>query len=236
MFEVIPAVDVLEGRVVRLNRGDYAQVTVYAEDPAAQAAEWMRRGARRVHVVDLAGARDGSHSESLWRTLAAAGVEFQVGGGIRTVDTANAAVAAGAGRVVVGTAAVWEPATLAAIVAAVEARRVVVAVDVRDGKATGAGWRDEGRDLATVLDQIQQAGVGRVLVTGISRDGTMAGPDLDLLAETMAAAPELAVIASGGVGTLDHIAQAAALGAEGAIVGRALYEGVFTLEEALALL
>jgi phosphoribosylanthranilate isomerase len=129
---------------------------------------------------------------------------------------------------------VWDPATLAAIVAAVEAHRVVVAVDVRDGKATGAGWRDEGRDLATVLDQIGHAGVGRVLVTGISRDGTMEGPDFDLLQETMTEAPQLAVIASGGVGRLDHISQAAALGAEGVIVGRALYEEAFTLEEALA--
>jgi phosphoribosylformimino-5-aminoimidazole carboxamide ribotide isomerase len=233
-FEVIPAVDVLDGRVVRLERGDYDRVTVYGDDPAAQAAAFIAAGAPRVHVVDLAGARDGTYAVDLWWRLADAGVTFQVGGGIRTADTAAAAVDAGAGRVVVGTAAVWEPEVLAAIVAAVGSERVVVAIDVRDGKATGAGWRDEGRDLAAVLADVVAAGVPRVLVTGIVRDGMMTGPDVDLLSRTGELAPELQVIASGGVGSLDHVVDVARRNVEGVIIGRAIYEGVFTVSEAIA--
>jgi phosphoribosylformimino-5-aminoimidazole carboxamide ribotide isomerase len=233
-FEIIPAVDVLDGRVVRLERGDYDRVTVYGEDPAAQAAAFIAQGAARVHVVDLAGARDGTHAVGLWRSLSAAGVTFQVGGGIRTPQTASAAVEAGAGRVVVGTAAVWEPDVLAAIAAAVGPERVVVAIDVRDGRATGAGWRDEGRDLAAVLDDVVAAGVPRVLVTGIARDGMMTGPDVDLLARTRELAPNVKIIASGGVGTLDHVVDVARRRVEGVIIGRAIYEGVFTVSEAIA--
>jgi phosphoribosylformimino-5-aminoimidazole carboxamide ribotide isomerase len=233
-FEIIPAVDVLDGRVVRLQRGDYDRVTVYADDPAAQAASFMVDGAARVHVVDLAGARDGTHAVALWRSLATAGVEFQVGGGIRTPEIAAAAVEAGARRVVVGTAAVWHPEILAEIATVIGPERVVVAVDVRDGKATGAGWRDEGKDLATVLAHVTAAGVPRVLVTGIARDGMMTGPDVDLLAETQSIAPGLRVIASGGVGTLDHVVDVSRLGVEGVIIGRAIYEGAFTVSEAIA--
>ncbi len=232
-FEIIPAVDVLDGRVVRLQRGDYGRVTVYAENPAAQASSFMADGAARVHVVDLAGARDGTHAMGLWRALAAAGVEFQVGGGIRTAETAAAAIEAGAGRVVVGTAAVWHPEVLAEIADAVGPDRVVVAIDVREGKATGAGWLDEGKELSTVLRHVQDAGVPRVLVTGIARDGMMTGPDVELLAQTQALAPGLRVIASGGVGTLDHIVDVAGRGVEGVIVGRAIYEGAFTVPQAI---
>jgi phosphoribosylformimino-5-aminoimidazole carboxamide ribotide isomerase len=232
--EIIPAVDVLDGRVVRLERGDYERVTVYGDDPAAQAAAFIGEGAARVHVVDLAGARDGTHAIGLWRSLAGAGVVFQVGGGIRTPETAAAAVEAGAGRVVVGTAAVWEPEVLAAIAAAVGPDRVVVAVDVRNGKATGAGWRDEGRDLDAVLADVVGAGVPRVLVTGIARDGMMTGPDVELLTRTQELAPGLHVIASGGVGRLDDVIDVARRGVEGVIIGRAIYEGVFTVSEAIA--
>jgi phosphoribosylformimino-5-aminoimidazole carboxamide ribotide isomerase len=232
-FEIIPAVDVLDGRVVRLERGDYSKVTVYGDDPARQAAQFIDDGAARVHVVDLAGARDGTHAADLWRSLAARGLEFQVGGGIRSADVARAAVDAGAGRVVVGTAAVWDPEALTGIVAAVGPARVVVAIDVRNGMATGAGWRDEGRDLATVLEQVVSAGVPRVLVTGIARDGMMTGPDVALLARTVELAPSLQVIASGGVGTLDHIVEVARQGVEGVIVGRAIYEGAVSLPAAL---
>ena len=233
-FEIIPAVDVLDGRVVRLERGDYSKVTVYGEDPADAAARFMDDGAARVHVVDLAGARDGTHAVDLWRSLAAHGVEFQVGGGIRTAAVARAAVESGAGRVVVGTAAVWHPEALEKIAAEVTPERVVVAIDVRDGKATGTGWRDEGKDLAGVLEQVVAAGVARVLVTGIARDGMMTGPDVDLLSRTQAIAPGLKVIASGGVGTFDHIADVAERGVEGVIVGRAIYEGAIVLRDAIA--
>lgn len=232
-MKLIPAVDVLGGRVVRLVEGDYERVTVYADDPVAQAAEWMAQGAALVHVVDLEGARDGEFNEGLWRDLAAAGVPFQVGGGIRDRDGAEHAVDAGAARVVMGTAAVWHPAIVAEVVAAVGSDRVVAALDVRNGKATGEGWRDEGRDLPAVVADIVAAGVTRVLATGIGRDGKMAGPDLGVIEVVRRHGPQLAILGSGGVASLADLDVLAATGVEGAIVGRALYEGRFSVAEAV---
>ncbi|MFO7548577.1 MAG: 1-(5-phosphoribosyl)-5-[(5-phosphoribosylamino)methylideneamino] imidazole-4-carboxamide isomerase [Acidimicrobiia bacterium] len=228
-LQIIPAVDVLEGRAVRLLRGDYDQVTVYADDPVEQAILWRSQGAGLVHVVDLEGARGGAPDLGLWQSLAEAGVPFQVGGGLRTADQARAALAAGASRVVMGTAAVWRPDVLAAVG---DPARVVAAVDVRDGAATGAGWVDEGREMGAVLADLARYGVERLLVTGIGRDGTMEGPDVELLAAAVADG-RFAVLASGGVGDLEDLRTVAALGCEAAVVGRALYEGRFSLSEAM---
>ncbi len=231
-MDVIPAVDVLNGAVVRLARGDYDRVTRYADDPVAAASAFLADGAAIVHVVDLGAARSGVSDVALWRRLGEAGVSFEAAGGLRTVEAAVVTVGAGARRVVLGTAAVWEPETCAAVVAEVGGDRVVAAIDVLDGRARGAGWEDEGRSLAEVVAGVVAAGVGRLLVTAILRDGMMSGPDLDLLAEVRARAG-IPVIASGGVGSLDHLAELAATGVEEAIVGRALYEGRFTLAQAL---
>lgn len=229
-MQVIPAVDVLEGRAVRLLEGDFGRATVYGADPVAQARLWQEQGASLVHVVDLEGARSGDPDRTLWRAMAAAQVRFQVGGGIRTAALAGAALAAGAERVVMGTAAVWHPEILAAVA---PAERVVAAVDVRGDRATGAGWLDDGRSLDEVLDGLARHRVGRILVTGISRDGTMEGPEMSLLAAVVADG-RFAVVASGGVGTLDDLRAVRDLGCEAVIVGRALYEGRFTLPAALA--
>lgn len=229
---VIPAVDVLDGNVVRLRQGRYDQITVYADDPAAAVVSWVAQGARIVHVVDLDGARDGSGDRELWRRLGETKVPFQIGGGIRTVEDAESAIAAGAARVVLGTAAVWDPTAVVAVVQAVGPERVVAAIDVRNGRATGAGWLDGGRDLGQVLTDLVDSGVTRVLATGIARDGTMAGPDTDLLAEVARVAPTVALVASGGVGSLDDVGELAALEVEAVIVGRALYDGRFSYAEA----
>lgn len=233
-MQLIPAVDVLGGRVVRLMEGDYDRVTVYAESAVSQARVWCDAGATLVHVVDLEGARDGRPAEALWRSLGAAGIPFQVGGGIRTPEAAERAVAAGAERVVMGTAAVWQPKLAAITLDRVGADRVVAAIDVRGGRATGQGWLDEGRPLDAVVADLVAIGLRRALVTGIRRDGTMQGPDLDVIRMVREAAPDLAVLGSGGVGCLADLATLAGAGVEGAIVGRALYEGAFTVEEALA--
>jgi phosphoribosylformimino-5-aminoimidazole carboxamide ribotide isomerase len=230
MLEIIPAVDVLDGRVVRLLHGEYDKVTVYHDDPVTQARQWVQQGATLVHVVDLEGARTGRPDHSLWHALADEGVPFQVGGGIRTVEAARAALDAGAARVVMGTAAVWEPRLLAAVG---DTARVVAAVDVRGGRATGAGWLDEGRDLDSVLDGLAGAGVERMLVTGIGRDGTMEGPEVELT-RSVVEDGRFAVIGSGGVGTLDDLPRIAEIGCEALIVGRALYEKRFTLQQAIA--
>ncbi len=232
MFELIPAIDVLDGRVVRLARGDYDAVTVYATDPLEVAEQFVAAGAPIVHVVDLEGARSGGPDPALRRRLGNARVPFQIGGGLRSAAAVVAAIADGATRVVAGTAAVWDPAELQRMVDAVGADRFVGAVDVAEGRAKGAGWLDAGQPLEAVLDNLLGAGVERVLATSIVRDGTMHGPDLDLLATV--AASGLSVIASGGVGTLADLTAVAASGAAGAIVGRAIYEGRFTVVEALA--
>ena len=229
---VIPAVDVLDGNVVRLRQGRYDEVTVFGDDPAAMVGSWVDAGAEIVHVVDLAGARDGVGDRTMWQRLGATGVPFQIGGGIRTMQDATMAIGSGAARVVLGTAAVWDPALVEGIVAAIGSEQVVAAIDVRDGKATGAGWLDGGRELGDVLGSLVAAGVSRVLATGIATDGTLAGPDTRLLEDVIRIAPSLAVIASGGVGTLDDISKVATFNAEAAIVGRALYDDRFTFSEA----
>lgn len=231
---VIPAIDVLDRQVVRLRQGRYDDVTIYNDDPAGMLLSWAKRGAEIVHVVDLAGARDGTGDPTLWDLLGQTGVPFQLGGGIRTGEHADAVLAAGAARVVLGTTAVWDPDLTAEIVTAVGSERVVAAVDVRDGKATGAGWLDDGRRLEAVIGDLVGAGVARVLATGIARDGMLTGPDTRLLDEVHQIAPELALIASGGVGSLADIATVAAMEVEAAIVGRALYDGKFTFEAAAA--
>lgn len=227
-LEVIPSVDVLDGKVVRLLRGDYSRVTEYGTDPVEAARTWIDQGAERVHVVDLEGARSGATDLSLWERLAAAGVTFQAGGGIRDAETTRQVLEAGAERIVLGTAAVWEPETLAGLGAS-----VVAAVDVKEGRATGTGWMDEGRDIGEVLDGLAGVGVVRVMVTGIRRDGTLEGADLDTT-RTVIDDGRFAVVASGGVGTLSDLDPLAALGCEAVVVGRALYDRRFTLAEARA--
>lgn len=231
MFELIPAIDVLDGKVVRLERGRYDAVTVYGNDPVAFALEFVAAGAPIVHVVDLEGARSGTADRELRRRLGAAAVPFQTGGGLRSTADVAAAIGDGATRAVVGTAAVWDEALVEEMVAAVGPGRLVAAVDVAAGRARGAGWLDEGRPVADVVAGLLANGVERALVTAISRDGMLSGPDLELL-ETVAGSG-LAVIASGGVGSLGDIAAVRAAGLAGAIVGRAIYEGRFTIAEAL---
>ncbi len=227
---MIPAIDIFEGRVVRLLHGDYGRITRYSEDPVKVAGQWVSQGADLVHVVDLSGARSGHSDRHIWDNMARAGIPFQVGGGIRDAEVARAALSAGARRVVMGTAAVWNPNILGEVE---RIDRVVAALDIRAGRARGAGWLDEGLEVGAVVAGLREAGVGRLLVTGIERDGAMTGPDLELLAEVLEMS-EMAVIASGGVGELADLESVADMGCEAAIVGRALYEKRFTLAEAIA--
>jgi phosphoribosylformimino-5-aminoimidazole carboxamide ribotide isomerase len=230
---IIPAVDVLDGSVVRLFQGDYDAVTTYGDDPAAVAARWIGGGAAIVHVVDLEGARSGTPSPGLWNDLASTGIPFQVGGGIRDASSARAAVGMGATRVVIGSAAVHDEAALTDIVAAVGPEAVVAAIDVRNGMAVGSGWLDAGASLETVVGRVAAAGIGRALVTGIERDGALDGPNMEILETVRGMAPGLSLIASGGIGELRDLAMLRDNGYEAAIVGRALYEDRFTIEEAI---
>lgn len=224
-FQLIPAVDLLGDEAVRLERGDYERVTLREADPEALVARFVEAGARLVHVVDLDGARSGRLRPELIGRLAAAAApaEVQASGGIRSVEDAEALIAAGAARIVVGTAAFAE-ADAAARFAAALGTALVVAVDVRGGRVAARGWRDEtGLGVAEAVERCSAAGVARILCTAIERDGTLEGPDLSLLRQVVSSA--IPVLAAGGVSSEADVAAIAGAGCEAAIVGRALLEG-----------
>lgn len=214
-------------------RGDYDQVTRYGESPVAAAQRWLDEGATLVHVVDLDGARHGVAGIDTWTALGAAGVPFQLGGGIRDADSVEAAVAAGAQRVILGTAAVWQPEVLATAVHAVGPEKIVASVDVKDGLATGSGWLDDGRPVTEVVAGVRAAGVDQYLVTAVRRDGTMTGPDLHLIERLLDLTDGAYIMCAGGIGSLDHVDAVRLAGAGGVVIGRALYEGAFSLSEAM---
>ena len=227
-FIVIPAIDVLEGRCVRLSEGRREHVTIEGGDPVAAAARFMADGARYLHVVDLDGAFSGRSTPGLVERLVGVGVPLQIGGGLRDADAVEAALTAGAARVMVGTAALTEPEELAARFG----ERLVIAIDARDGHVVADGWTTESElTPAGLAARCAAAGVARLLVTSIRRDGSLAGPDLGLLAEVLEAG--LPVLAAGGIASLDDLGRLRDLGCEGAVVGSALWSGRFTLAEAL---
>jgi phosphoribosylformimino-5-aminoimidazole carboxamide ribotide isomerase len=238
-MDLYPAIDLRGGHCVRLYQGDYGRETVYGDDPVAQARGFAAAGAPWIHVVDLDAARTGEpvNRPVIAAIAAAVDVPVQVGGGVRDDAAASALRDAGVARVVIGTAALEDPA----FVVRVAARQpVAVGLDVKGREVAVRGWVEgSGRDLFDVAAGFSDAGIDALIVTQIARDGTLAGPDLEAYAELLDASP-LAVIASGGVGDLAHIRQLVALGqahgrgVAGVIVGRALYEGRFTVEAALA--
>jgi phosphoribosylformimino-5-aminoimidazole carboxamide ribotide isomerase len=239
-MELIPAVDLLGGKVVRLARGDYDAVTDYGDDPVAVALGWQEQGARRLHLVDLEAARDGTRSQTavIERIVAAVNIPCQVAGGIRDARIVAALLDGGVDRVVLGTALIRNPDLGAKLVARWGAGRIVAAVDVRDGRALGDGWTDPaaGAPAIDLIVRLRAVGVATFAVTAIERDGLLEGPDMDLLVEAAAAAGGRDhVIASAGVSSLDDIRALTAAGYAGAILGRALYEGRVDLAEALSL-
>jgi phosphoribosylformimino-5-aminoimidazole carboxamide ribotide isomerase len=233
-FELIPAIDLLGGRCVRLEQGDWARATVYREDPAEQAAAFAAHPIPRLHVVDLDGAREGRprNGESVRRIVARAGrVPVQLGGGIRTLEAVEAALAAGVDRVVLGTAALRDPALLAEACRR-HPGRVAASIDARAGRAAAAGWLETTELLALdVARRVEEAGAVAIVYTEIARDGMLAGPDLEATAE-VAAAVSIPVIASGGIACEADLLRAVGWGPPrlaGAIVGRALYTGAVDL-------
>ena len=234
-FEVIPSVDILGGEVVRLRRGEPTAKTVYSSDPVAVAKEWEAQGASRLHVVDLDGALAGepSHQEMVNEIIRRVGIPVQVAGGIRTAEAGRRWIAAGADRVVFGTAALTDLDVLHECVETLGSR-LVVAPDALGREVRIAGWtRGTGEDVIDAVRRLAAAGVQRLLVTDIGQDGMLSGPNVELLAE-IAAATDAAVIASGGVATIDDLQRLASVdGIEGAIVGQALYSGAIELPRAL---
>ena len=216
-IEVIPAVDVLGEGAVRLERGDYDSVVERAGEPADLARRWVEAGARRIHLVDLDGARTGRVRPELVRAIAATGVPVQASGGIRSLADARALLDAGADRVVVGTAAWPDPSPWFEL-----GEALVLALDVRDGELRTSGWTNAAG--VTFAEALVRAAGARVLVTAIDRDGTLAGPDLRLVGQ--AAESGLRVLAAGGVRSPADVETLARAGAEAAIVGRSILHQV----------
>ncbi|HTL85236.1 MAG TPA: 1-(5-phosphoribosyl)-5-[(5-phosphoribosylamino)methylideneamino]imidazole-4-carboxamide isomerase [Acidimicrobiia bacterium] len=233
-MNLYPSIDVREGKVVRLLRGDYSVQTTYDDDPVAVARRFEAAGATWIHVVDLDAARDGGDANlSVIEAICAnVSVRVQTGGGVRTLEDASDRYAAGAIRVVMGSAAVEHPEVVDEL-AALHPGRIAVGLDARGSDVAIHGWTDAtGADLVTMACRFDRPGVGALVVTQIDVDGTLQGPDVSGLAALLDAV-QVPVIASGGVGTLDHL-RALDRRLEGVIVGRAIYEQRFTVEEAIA--
>jgi phosphoribosylformimino-5-aminoimidazole carboxamide ribotide isomerase len=238
-----PAIDIRGGHAVRLQRGDYGHETVYDADPADAARRWVEQGARALHVVDLDGARSGrpENLDHVRRIAAEAAVPVQLGGGLRDAEGVAAALAVGAERVVLGTAALAKPELVAAL-AAEQGARIMVGVDARSGHLAIEGWaRGTSATPGDVIADLGQRGVRSFIFTPVEVDGTLEGPGIEGLRAAAAAAADAGaeLVYSGGVGSLDHLGEIVALGLEslsGVIVGRALYEGRFTVAEGQAAL
>jgi len=235
---LFPAIDLLGGKAVRLAQGDYERVTVYNDDPVAQAREFVDGGAEWIHVVDLDGARDGvpGNLDAIERMARETGARLEVGGGVRSLETMGRLTEAGVERVVVGTKLVTDPEFVRAAVRCC-GEAVVAGVDARDGMVCVEGWREGTATSAQVLvGELRELGLRHLVYTDISRDGMQTGINAPAYVG-VAVTAGFPVVASGGVSTLDDLRDLHALGPgviEGAIVGRALYEGAFTLADALA--
>jgi phosphoribosylformimino-5-aminoimidazole carboxamide ribotide isomerase len=236
-MDVIPAIDILDGRCVRLYQGDYAQSEVFGEDPVAMAQHWYSQGAKYLHVVDLDGAKEGKPKnlkviEAIARSIP---IRVQVGGGMRDEATVRTVLNAGVSRVILGTAAV-EHSQLVADLCADFPEQILVGIDARDGKVATRGWLTTAEVQALDLARrIAAVGVAGIIYTDISRDGTMQGPNLEALRH-LAENVDVPVIASGGISSVSDLLSLLSLeslGVTGAIVGKAIYTGKIVLNEAI---
>ena len=229
-FEILPAIDLSGGRVVRLRQGDFARETAYNDDAVAVARGFADAGATWLHVVDLDGAHDGEPRQLQLVAEIVAEVHgrmrVEVGGGLRTPEAAAGAIGTGASRIAVGTAALHDPAFALTLVARYGPGRVVGSLDVRDGQAYGEGWRlgSPGVPVAEALEMLSAAGIDTFEVTAIDRDGLLGGPDIALL-RSLVRLGRGRIIASGGIASLGDVLAVQAAGCAGAIIGRAIYEG-----------
>ena len=235
-MEVIPAIDLRDGKCVRLTQGDYDRETVFSDDPIAVAERWVASGARRIHVVDLDGARDGVRANAavVERLAREAGVPLQVGGGIRTADDAAGLIDLGVDRVIFGTAAVESPAEVESAVARLGPEHVVVGLDARDGLISTRGWLENtGLSALDLVQDMAARGVTRYLHTDVGRDGTLTGPNVDAI-EDILSSVRISLVAAGGFAQLSHLAEVAGIGVEAVVIGTAIYTGAIDFEDAVS--
>jgi phosphoribosylformimino-5-aminoimidazole carboxamide ribotide isomerase len=231
---IYPAIDLRDGKCVRLIEGDFERETVFGDDPAGAARRWREAGATWLHVVDLDGARTGESAnlDAIAAIVRAVDCPVQVGGGVRSLEAAERLFAAGVARVIVGTAIVTEPGVVGTLVHQFPGK-VAAGLDARDGNLAIAGWLEQGSVSALETARaLPVLGIDTVIYTDIRRDGTLSGPNVDALTE-MIAVPAVKVIASGGIGSIDDVRDVADAGAAGVIIGRALYDGRVALADAL---
>ena len=231
---ILPAIDLYEQKAVRLYQGDYSRMEVYSDDPAALAAQFETAGAQELHMVDLEGAKDGTtpHLALVEKIVRQTNLTVELGGGIRTMQTAERYLSCGVRRVILGTAAVQDPAFLEQVVSRYS-DKIAVGADVRDGYIAVKGWLEQSQwTLEAFLARMQDIGVQTVICTDISRDGAMRGSNLALY-RALSEKFRLRLIASGGVSSLDDIRALRSMGLYGAIVGKAYYTGAIDLREAI---
>lgn len=233
-MKIFPAIDLFDNKAVRLFKGDYAQMTVYNENPVAVAKEFQNQGAKQIHVVDLAGAKLGvpMHAELIGAIVKETGLFVEVGGGIRTMDTIDKYISAGASRVILGTVAVTDEEF---VKTAVEkyGDKIAVGADIADGKVAIKGWVEKSRyGVEEFLEKMQAIGVKTVICTDVSKDGAMKGAN-HALYQNLQEKFDMQIIASGGVSSMDDVEKLAKIGVHGAIIGKAYYIGAIDLRKAI---
>ena len=231
---LFPAIDLYEGKAVRLYKGDYNQLTVYNDDPAAVARDFAAAGAKHIHIVDLEGAKSSTtpNLDTVLRIKQQSGLFCEIGGGVRNMAVVNRYMQAGLDRVILGTAAVEDPNFVREAVAAY-GDKIAVGVDLKDGFVAVKGWTEQStKDAVTFCQEMQDMGVKTIIVTDISKDGAMQGTNHDLYRDLQSRFPTLQIVASGGVSSMEDVTRLADTGLYGAIIGKAYYIGAIDLKEA----
>jgi phosphoribosylformimino-5-aminoimidazole carboxamide ribotide isomerase len=232
-MEVIPAIDLRNGKCVRLYQGDYGKETVFSDDPVSVALRWQSEGAKRLHLVDLDGAARGKpcNLEAIKSIIAAVSIPVQLGGGIRTLETIQKLLDAGIDRVILGTVAVEKP-ELVKNACKKYGEQIIVSIDAKDRQVATRGWLEKSKVMASELAvKIIDLGVKRLIYTDISRDGTLTSPNFEAIKELLSRV-NVPVIAAGGISSIEHLTELSRLGVEGAIVGKAIYTGDIILADA----
>ena len=232
-FEIIPAIDLLDGRVVRLYQGDYNRETIFSTDPIDTAKKWQDLGASRIHIVDLNGAKEGSlhHKNVIDKVVSNLSIPVQLGGGLRTIESVNEILNLGVQRVILGSVIVTNPDLVSDVITKY-GDAIICGLDAKDGFIMVQGWEKSSKsDVFEVVEKLISIGAKRFIYTDISRDGTMEGPNIDSLRTFLATSSPSRVIASGGVSSIKDVLELSTMGLEGVIIGKSLYSGAIDFTE-----